>query len=69
MNLRWTPQQAADYLHKFHGVTAKEGEADPGPESDLQGKIMKWAKGHGYPCQCFRQTVKAKGFLIPGWPD
>jgi hypothetical protein len=52
MSLHWTPQQAADYLHKFHGVTAKEGEADPGPESDLQG-----------------QTVKAKGFLIPGWPD
>ena len=43
--------------------------ADEGKESDLSGKIQKWAKDHGYPCQCFRQSVKAKGFLVPGWPD
>ena len=46
-----------------------EPTPDPGPESDLAGKIQKWAKDHGYPCQCFRQSTKARGFLVPGWPD
>ncbi len=42
---------------------------DPGPESELSNKIRKWADDHGYPCQCFRQSPKARGFLVPGWPD
>ena len=44
-------------------------EPDPGPESVLQGKIMKYCKESGFPCLCFRQSKKAKGFLVPGWPD
>lgn len=47
----------------------KNEDADKGPESRLAGKIMKWAKDHGYPCQCFRQSQKAKGFLTKGFPD
>lgn len=39
------------------------------PESVLQGKIVKWAKDHGYPIQSNRQTRHAKGLLTPGWPD
>ncbi len=44
-------------------------QADKGPESVLQGKIVKWAKEWGRPCQSNRQTRKAKGLLNPGWPD
>jgi len=46
-----------------------EGKADSGKESVLRRKISKWALGEGIPCQCFRQSKKAKGFLVPGWPD
>ncbi len=42
---------------------------DKGPESRLAGKIKKFCDDHGYPCQCFRQSKKAKGFLVPGLPD
>jgi len=47
----------------------EDHEADSGPESKLQGKIMQWCKEHGFPCQCFRMSRKARGFLVPGWPD
>ena len=43
--------------------------ADEGPESILQGKIQKWAKEHGYPCLSLHKSRKAKGFIVPGWPD
>lgn len=39
------------------------------PESVLQGKIVRWAKEHGYPIQSNRQTRNARGLLTPGWPD
>ncbi|MDD5095835.1 MAG: hypothetical protein PHV74_15900 [Dehalococcoidia bacterium] len=39
------------------------------PESKLQRDIMSWAKRKGYPCQCFRQSKRVKGILVPGWPD
>ena len=42
---------------------------DPGPESVLAGKIVKYCKDHGYPCQCFRKSKKAKGFLVKGLTD
>jgi len=42
---------------------------DEGPESALQSKIVKWCKDAGYPCLSFRQSKKAKVFLLPGWPD
>ena len=38
-------------------------------ESDLQKKIVAHAKGKGWPCLYFRQSRKAIGFLVPGWPD
>ena len=46
-----------------------EHEADPGPEEVLAGKIMKWAKDKYYPHQCFRKSIKAKGFLSKGFTD
>ena len=38
---------------------------DQGPESDLQGKVQKWAKEHGFPCWHDRSRKKNE----PGWPD
>ena len=57
-----------------NGITGKrkvitEDKADPEPESILMGKIMKYCKNEGFPCQCFRPSRKAIGFLVPGWPD
>jgi len=58
-------------VDKAMGRAAREEDhvADPGKESKLAGEIMKWAKERGYPCQCFRQSAKAKDFLVPGWFD
>jgi hypothetical protein len=47
----------------------EEHEPDPGLEQDLVGKCLKHCKDHGFIMQAFRQSIKAKGFLIPGWPD
>ena len=33
------------------GHIEDDHDADSGPESKLQGKIMKWCKDHGFPCQ------------------
>ncbi len=44
-------------------------EADPGPESILQGKIEKWCRDWGRPCLSFRQSKHAKRLLPAGWPD
>lgn len=44
-------------------------QADKGKESRLAGKIMQDCKDLGWPCQCFRQSRKAIGFLVPGWWD
>ena len=44
-------------------------KSDPGGESVLMGRIMKYCKQEGFPAQCFRPSRKAIGFLTPGWPD
>lgn len=49
--------------------TPPEPPASDEVESVLQGKIVRWAKEYGYPCQCFRQSKRVKGILVPGWPD
>jgi hypothetical protein len=51
----------------YHPDTMEE--ADQGPESDLQKKIVAWAELKGYPCLSFRQSRKAEKFLLPGYPD
>ena len=38
-------------------------------EAELMGQVMKYCKEEGFPCQCFRSSRKAIGFLNPGWPD
>lgn len=63
---RWTAEEYRDYMAK-HDINPMV--ADSGPESKLQGKITKYCKDHGYPCLSFRQSRKAEGFLVPGWPD
>lgn len=74
--MRWTEEQLLEYSVKHKSRVKRPMPADlvvdvpdEGPESTLQGKIMKWAKDRGYPCQCFKQSRKAIGFLVPGWPD
>jgi hypothetical protein len=64
---------AAEYMQRFdkeikpyHPDTM---EADEGPESNLQKKIVAWAKNKGYPCLSFKQSRKAIGYLLPGYPD
>ena len=38
-------------------------------EAKLMGRIMQECKARGFPCQCFRASRKAIGFITPGWPD
>ena len=38
-------------------------------ESTLSKAIRQWAKDHGYPALVLRQSIKARGFITPGWPD
>ena len=62
---RLTKEQADRLIDR-----ARHNFQDPDErESVLQGKITQWAKDHGYPCLSFRQSKKAHGFLLPGYPD
>ena len=69
--MRWTQAEYDAWDAKVRPAREKTDrqEADPGPESVLQNKIKKWANDNGYVCQCFRQSRKARGFLVPGLPD
>ena len=72
--MKWSQVEYDQYMQKFnkdikpyHPDTMEE--ADQGPESDLQKKIVAWAKNKGYPCLSFKQSRKAIGYLLPGYPD
>ena len=39
------------------------------PEATLSKDIRGWAKKQGYPALVLRQSIKARGFITPGWPD
>ena len=71
--MRWTPEELADYMAKHNAPTWVVPEwaiqEDSCTESVLAGKIQKWARDKGYPCQSNRQTKRAKSLLTPGWPD
>jgi len=67
---RWTPEEYAEWETRQRvDLNMAPMPADEGPESKLQGKIVKYCLDHGYPCLSFRQSRKAEGFLLPGWPD
>lgn len=76
---RWTQAKLDDYMLAFRrgsqpvlppGDGTPEGcEADEGPESRLQSKIVAWCKEWNRPCVSFRKSTHAKGFLFPGIPD
>jgi len=56
MRLRATEEQVSEYMAEYNrkmgfAETREDQEAEPGPEGRLQGRIMKWAKDRGYPCQ------------------
>lgn len=67
----WTPEQLAEYMAEFNAKMApqstiiKSDIPDPGSESKLQSKILKWAKEHGFPCWHDRSRGKNQA----GWPD
>jgi hypothetical protein len=67
--MRWTQQKLDNYLQRDFLVPKLDAEADEGPESMLQSKIVAWCKSWGRPCLSFRQSKQAKGFIVPGWPD
>lgn len=78
MSSNWTPEdlavvnmRIAANLKKQYPQALKEDEteADPGPESELQKKIVADAKINGWPVLSLRQSRKAEGFIVPGWPD
>lgn len=71
--MKWSEAEYNAYMEQFnkkikpyHPDTM---EADEGPESNLQKKIVKWADQKGYPCLSFKQSRKAIGYLLPGYPD
>lgn len=66
---RWSDSELTEYMLQFKKPESDDQEADLGPESILQAKIVKWAKGKGYPCLSLKQSKKARGYIIPGWPD
>jgi len=47
----------------------KAAQVKKSVEAELMGRVMLYCKQEGFPCQCFRASRKAKGFLVPGWPD
>ena len=75
----WSEQEYDEYMKKRERFTFRPSEdfgdfagaddPDEGPESKLQGKIVKWAKEWGRPIQSNRQTRGARTLLTPGWPD
>ena len=69
--MRWDKEKYEAYMVKFNKdlLPYPEEEADPGPESKLQGKIVKWANDKGYPIISFRQSKNARGFIKKGLPD
>ncbi|MFH1083384.1 MAG: hypothetical protein V1751_08340, partial [Pseudomonadota bacterium] len=71
---RWTQEHLEAYMAKYGKAPEVPHEqggevADEGPESVLQGKIVKWAKDWGRPCLSFPRTPSVRRFLPPGWPD
>lgn len=69
--MRWTQAEYERYINDHFNELAyfSDDVPDEGSESVLAGKIQKWARDKGYPCQSNRQTKRAKGLLTPGWPD
>lgn len=71
--MKWSQLEYDDYIQKFNKTIKPfhpdTMEADEGPESNLQKKIVAWAKNKSYPCLSFKQSRKAIGYLLPGYPD
>lgn len=80
--MKWSQEKVDAYQAEYEGKMMKwkygghsmneladTFQPDEGPESKLQGKIVKWCHDHGYPIQPNRQSSKAKTMLTPGWPD
>lgn len=70
----WTQAWADEQVRKWGPAPEVPHEqggeiADEGPESKLQGKIVKWCKDWGRPCLSFPRTPSVRRFLPAGWPD
>lgn len=62
--MNWTPEELQACMMRFDKPTT-EHEADPGPESVLQKKVMEWCRQRGYPV--FHDNSRKKN--LAGWPD
>jgi len=69
MVARLSTQEGMDLLSSQEKKISGEEAPDPGSESNLQRKINKWIRDHGYHFLSFRKSKKAKGFLTAGHPD
>lgn len=68
--MSWTEDQVIAYMAKrqqfsSQGAGAMEDVPDPGPESRLQVKCLRYCRDHGYPVW-HDQSRKRND---PGWPD
>ncbi len=73
--MRWTEAQYQEWEFKKgiqnikQPTDLEEHKPDPGLEGELVGKCLKYCKDHGLKMLAYRQSIKAKGFIPPGWPD
>ena len=67
--MRWSQSELDAYTARIQAARAPDDSPDPGPESMLQRKIVKWAHDNGYPILSFPRTPKIKSVLPAGWPD
>lgn len=51
------------------GLLDEDDSPDPGPESDLQKKIVADATANGWPVLSFKMSKRAYSYLTPGWCD
>ena len=57
------------YARQRAGIIDANDEADPGPESELQGKIRENCRQRGWPYLSLPQTPELKKWIPAGWPD
>ena len=63
--MRWTKADLENYMVSRQKQVEAEDNPDPGPESRLQAKCLKYCREHGWPC--FHDWSRKKNKA--GWPD
>ena len=65
--MRWTKDQLVEYLVRQESLNDNRtnGPADPGPESHLQARCLRYCREHGWPV--YHDWSRKKN--PAGWPD